>query len=97
MFAFTPEFYNELASRLAEPLLKRLEAASKASKAVIDTEPPLTTKEAAKWLKCCEKTVLAKINSGQLRASNNGTLERPKYLLLKSDLLKYFNDYSNRK
>jgi len=92
MFSFTPEFYNELASRLLEPLIKRFEAAAKASKAATDTEP-LTVKEAAKWLKSCEKTVLMKINNGQLRASNNGTPERPKYLVMKSDLIKYFNAY----
>jgi hypothetical protein len=92
MFAFTPtpEFYNEMANRLLEPLIKRFEAAT-ASDASKDAEILFTVKEAADKLKMCPKTVLSKIDSGLLKAANVGSWERPQYRVSKADLIAFYN------
>lgn len=96
MFALGPEFYDEIADRLFKLLDKRISQRSTATTSANDTDTLLTVAEAAKRLKRCNKTVLAKIRSGVIRASNIGTLDNPQWRINKLDLDNYFKCYASR-
>lgn len=97
MFAFTPSFYDELASRLFVLLEKQLLSVSKAATVTNDAETVLTVADAAKKLKLCSKTILNRIDSGLLPATNYGTVQRPQWRISPADLNAFRTAHGTRK
>ena len=86
MIVLTPAFYDELATRLADIMERRLTKLYTAANPTNDTDTVLTVAECAKRLKLCEKTVLNRIESGLLPATNYGSDKRPRWRVTHTDL-----------
>ena len=86
---------GQLASHLFVLMQNDLKAAAVATSGANDYVF-FTVAEAAKRLKRCEKTILARIKDGRLRASNDGTLERLQYRISQADLAAFHRVNCNR-
>lgn len=86
-----PEFIHQFATAVLAGIRNEIKAAAEAATPAKEAEYLLSVKEAAKRLKLCEKTVLARIETGKLNAANVGTWERPQYRISKADLSAFYN------
>ena len=83
---FSPELIGQLAAAIAAHLQKDLQKAAAATSTGNDKTTFFTVKQAAGKLNRCEKTILNRIKSGALPASNDGSLSKPQYRISAADL-----------
>ena len=89
MIILSPSFYDELANRLADLIEKRLIKLCKAAVVADEAEALLTVKECAQRLKLSEKTVLNRIGTKLLAATNYGSDKRPRWRVTTADLNRF--------
>lgn len=89
MIILSPSFYDELANRLADIMEKRLIKLCKAAVVADEAEAMLTVKECAQRLKLSEKTVLNRIATHLLPATNYGSDKRPRWRVTTANLNRF--------
>ncbi|WP_223847446.1 helix-turn-helix domain-containing protein [Hymenobacter montanus] len=96
MIVLTIAFYDEMATRLADIIERRLTKLYTATKPTHDADALMTVEDCAKRLKLCKKTVLSRIESGLLVATNYGSDKRPRWRVTNTDLKKLLLAHGQR-